>query len=60
MPFRVIGRNHALHVFAEEHWYRVTVEDVCRFCLTPWRTGSSVALLDRPYLSPRLGMLTLS
>lgn len=28
IPFRVVGRRNALHVFAEDHWYRVRVEDV--------------------------------
>jgi hypothetical protein len=27
-PFRITGRHDALHVFAEDHWYRMTVEDV--------------------------------
>ena len=27
-PFRIIGRNNALHVFLEDHWYRLRVEDV--------------------------------
>jgi hypothetical protein len=27
-PFRIIGRHNALHIFAEDRWYRLTVEDV--------------------------------
>jgi hypothetical protein len=27
-PFSIIGRHNALHVFAEDRWYRLTVADV--------------------------------
>ena len=28
--FRILGRDDALHVFAEDHWFRLTVEDASR------------------------------
>jgi hypothetical protein len=33
--FRIIGRHNALHVFAEDQWFQITVEDVAAAQLKP-------------------------